>query len=73
MLFVRSGPFFHQMVAAAFDYGEALVNFPHQKESRIRCNLRTGEINENGFAEIWSNRLFFCFTIPEHRLNLRLD
>ena len=44
-----------------------------KKESRIRCNLRTGEINENGFVEIWSNRLFFRFTIPEHRLNLQLD
>jgi hypothetical protein len=64
MLFVRSGPFSHQMVAAAFDYGEALVNFPHQKESRIRCNLRTGEINKNGFVEIWSNRLFFASPFP---------
>jgi len=70
---VSSGPFIHQIVASAFDDAELLVNFPHQKEPRIRRDLCTGEINENGPVEIRSYRLFLSFTNSEHRLNLQHD
>jgi hypothetical protein len=40
------------VVAAFFDDAESLVNFPHQEKSRVRRELGTCEINENGLVEI---------------------
>jgi hypothetical protein len=65
MLPVGGRSIFHQVAALAFDDAESQVNFPHQKEPRIRVNLCTSKINENRFVEIRSYRLFLCFIIPE--------
>jgi hypothetical protein len=70
---LSSGPFIRQIVASALDDAESLVNFPHQKEPRIRRDLCTGEINKNGPVEILSYRLFLSFTNSEHRLDLQHD
>jgi hypothetical protein len=56
------------VAAPAFDDAESLVNFPYQKKPRIRRDLGSGGINENGSVEIRSYWLFLSFTIPEHRL-----
>jgi hypothetical protein len=68
---VRGRPFIHQSAASAFDDAESLGNFPHQMELRIRRDLCTGEINENGPVEIRSYRLSLPLVSSEHCQNLR--
>jgi hypothetical protein len=73
MFTVGCRPIVYQVLASVFDDAESPVNFQHQKKSRIRCDLGSGKINDNGPVEIRLYRLFLCFTISEHRLNLQHD